>query len=62
VRPREVAPVSTPLRWDEVNESLDPRDFTMDVVRGRIEEHGDLFEPVLHGKQSLSDALRTVRG
>jgi bifunctional non-homologous end joining protein LigD len=61
VRPREGAPVSTPLRWDEVNEKLDPRDFTMDVIRSRIEEHGDLFEPVLHGRQSLSAALREVR-
>jgi bifunctional non-homologous end joining protein LigD len=61
VRPREGAPVSTPLRWNEVNDKLDPRDFTMDVVRARIEEHGDLFEPVLHGRQSLGAALRAVR-
>jgi bifunctional non-homologous end joining protein LigD len=61
VRPRPGAPVSTPLRWDEVNEKLDPREFTMDVVRSRIEEHGDLFEAVLHGRQSLSDALKRVR-
>jgi bifunctional non-homologous end joining protein LigD len=61
VRPREGAPVSTPLRWDEVNEKLEPRDFTMEVIRSRIEEHGDLFEPVLHGRQSLSAALREVR-
>jgi bifunctional non-homologous end joining protein LigD len=61
VRPRAGAPVSTPLRWDEVNEKLDPRDFTMDVIRRRIEEHGDLFEPVLHGRQSLSAALKEVR-
>jgi bifunctional non-homologous end joining protein LigD len=61
VRPRPGAPVSTPLRWDEVKEGLDPRQFTMDVVRSRIEEHGDLFEPVLHGRQSLTDALKRVR-
>jgi bifunctional non-homologous end joining protein LigD len=61
VRPREGAPVSTPLRWDEVNEKLDPRDFTMDVIRSRIEEHGDLFAPVLHGRQSLNAALKEVR-
>ncbi len=61
VRPREGAPVSTPLRWDEVKETLDPRAFTMDVVRSRIEEHGDLFEPVLRGRQSLGAALRTIR-
>src|SRR6266487_4851165 len=61
VRPKEGAPVSTPLRWDEVNEDLDPGSFTMDVVRKRIEEHGDLFEGVLKTKQSLGKALRTLR-
>jgi bifunctional non-homologous end joining protein LigD len=60
-RPREGAPVSTPLRWDELSEKLDPRQFTMDVVRSRIAEHGDLFEPVLRGRQSLSQALKSVR-
>ena len=61
VRPREGAPVSTPLRWDEVKAGLDPREFTMDVVRERLEQHGDLFEPMLHGRQSLSAALKTVK-
>ena len=32
VRPKAGAPVSTPLRWDEVNETLDPAAFTMDAV------------------------------
>ena len=37
VRPKAGAPVSTPLRWDEVDESLDPREFTMEVVRRRVD-------------------------
>ncbi len=61
VRPREGAPVSTPLRWDEVNEKLDPLDFTPDAVLARIEKQGDLFEPVLHGKQSIGKALDKLR-
>ena len=61
VRPKEGAPVSTPLRWNEVDESLDPGAFTMDVVRKRIEEHGDLFAGVLNTKQSLGTALRKLR-
>jgi bifunctional non-homologous end joining protein LigD len=61
VRPKEGAPVSTPLRWDEVNESLDPSAFTMDVVRKRVEEHGDLFANVLKSKQSLGAALRSLQ-
>ncbi len=61
VRPKEGAPVSTPLRWDEVNESLDPAAFTMDVVLDRVSRHGDLFEGVLTEKQSLAKALDSLR-
>jgi bifunctional non-homologous end joining protein LigD len=61
VRPREGAPVSTPLRWEEVTEELDPRHFTMEVVLGRIERDGDLYEPVLTKRQSIGAALRKLR-
>lgn len=61
VRPKEGAPVSTPLRWEEVNEKLDPAAFTMDVVRERIARDGDLYEGVLTTKQSLGEALRRIR-
>ncbi len=61
VRPRAGAPVSTPLRWDEVDESLDPAAFTMDVVRQRVAEHGDLYEGVLKTRQSLGAALRALQ-
>jgi bifunctional non-homologous end joining protein LigD len=60
VRPRAGAPVSTPLRWDEVTTDLDPRDFTMEVVLGRVEREGDLFAPVLKGRQSLGEALKKL--
>jgi bifunctional non-homologous end joining protein LigD len=61
VRPKPGAPVSTPLRWEELTEDIRPRDFTMAVALQRIEEHGDLFEPVLHGSQHLGPALKVVR-
>jgi DNA primase len=53
--------VSTPLRWEEVDEKLDPAAFTMDAVRARIAEHGDLYEGVLKTKQSLGAALRKLK-
>jgi bifunctional non-homologous end joining protein LigD len=61
VRPRAGAPVSTPLRWDEVKPGLDPAVFTMQAVLDRVAKHGDLFEPVLAGKQSLTAALKSLR-
>ncbi|MGZ4372875.1 MAG: non-homologous end-joining DNA ligase, partial [Gaiellaceae bacterium] len=61
VRPRPGAPVSTPLRWEEVDESLDPGQLTMEVVLERIHRHGDLFEGVLTTRQRLEPALRALR-
>ena len=60
VRPHPGAPVSTPLAWNELTEDVDPREFTMEVVLDRVGRTGDLFEPVLHGRQSLSRALASL--
>jgi bifunctional non-homologous end joining protein LigD len=62
VRPKPGAPVPTPLAWDELTEEIRPRDFSMQVALDRIEERGDMFEPVLHGKQMLGPALKSLRG
>jgi bifunctional non-homologous end joining protein LigD len=61
VRPRAGAPVSTPLRWEEIDESLDASAFTMDAVLERIGTHGDLFAGVLTTRQRLEPALRALR-
>jgi bifunctional non-homologous end joining protein LigD len=61
VRPKPGAPVSTPLRWEELGPKVRPRDFGMREALARVEKHGDLFEPVLQGGQALAPALRTLR-
>jgi bifunctional non-homologous end joining protein LigD len=62
VRPKPGAPVSTPLRWEELGEDVRPRDFGMREALERVERHGDLFEPVLQGGQALGPPLRRLRG
>ena len=61
VRPKPGAPVSTPLRWEELTEAVQPRDFSMAIALERVAAHGDLFEPVLHAKQALGPALKTLQ-
>jgi len=57
VRPLPGAPVSTPLRWDEVAEDLDPTALTIAAVLERVERHGDLASPLLHSRQRLEPAF-----
>jgi bifunctional non-homologous end joining protein LigD len=60
VRPRPGAPVSTPLRWEELTEGIEPRRFGMSEALARIERHGDLFAPVLSEPQALAPARRAL--
>ena len=62
VRPKPRAPVSTPLRWEELTEDIDPVELNIDTVPDRIREHGDLWEPLLRVKQRLEPALARVAG
>lgn len=55
VRPRTGAPVSAPLRWEELDR-IRPQDFNMATVWDRISRFGDLFAEVLEGGQVLDHA------
>jgi bifunctional non-homologous end joining protein LigD len=60
VRPLPNGPVSTPLRWEELDGALDPGQFTMGVVLDRVEHLGDLAEPLLRSRQRLGKAAKTA--
>jgi bifunctional non-homologous end joining protein LigD len=60
VRPKPGAPVSTPLRWDELTPDVRPRDFPMDVALERIDRHGDLFAAVREDPRPLSPAAKAL--
>lgn len=49
LRARPEHTVSTPVAWDEVEACRKPEDlvFRTDEVLARVDEHGDLFEPLL---------------
>jgi bifunctional non-homologous end joining protein LigD len=60
LRARERPTASTPVTWDEVELAADSGDgsplvFEAGAVLERIEQHGDLFAPVLELKQDLPE-------
>jgi bifunctional non-homologous end joining protein LigD len=61
VRPLAGAPVSVPLRWDEVNDELDIRSFTIETVPARMRDlKRDPLRAVLTTDPDLSLALERL--
>ena len=50
VRPRPLAPVSTPVTWTEIEKGVQIEDFRLDNVRQRIAKKGDLWKPLLQAR------------
>jgi bifunctional non-homologous end joining protein LigD len=55
------APVSTPLRWSEVQRGLTPAQFTLRNAPDRFARLGDLFSPVLALRQRLEPAIERLQ-
>ena len=47
-----------PLHWDEVNAKLKPTDFTIKNVRKRLDDVGDIWQPVLQKGIDLAAILK----
>lgn len=59
-RPRNLAPVSTPLQWKEVNSKLDPTKFTITNIFKRLDKVGDLWKPVIGKGIDLGKILSKI--
>ena len=59
-RPLPGAPVSCPLRWEEVTAKLDPARFTIKTAPARVAKLGDPLAPVLRGRIDLAAALQKL--
>jgi bifunctional non-homologous end joining protein LigD len=57
-RASEFAGVSTPLTWDEVEDGVSPRDFTIATFDERLKEVGDLWARLRKAKPADLGSLR----
>jgi len=62
VRPKKGAPVSAPLRWEELKPGLRILDFTIRTMPERLEKVGDLFEGILGKGIDMEKALDQLSG
>ncbi len=60
-RARPGAPVSTPLKWKEVEKPINPLAFNIETVFKRLDKIGDLFEPTLTDRQDISGFLEILK-
>ena len=60
-RPLPRAPVSCPLRWQEVTARLDPTRFTLDTMPARLQKIGDPVAPVLREAVDIAAALPRIQ-
>ncbi|RJQ37699.1 DNA ligase D [Candidatus Microgenomates bacterium] len=60
IRPKQGAPVSTPLSWEEVKKGLNPQNFTIKTVFQRLDKIGDIFKPVLGKGIDMEKILRRI--
>jgi len=60
-RPRPGAPVSTPLKWEEFQRPIDPKEYTIKTIFKRLDKFGDLFEKALADRQDISPFLETLK-
>jgi len=60
LRPKPGAPVSTPVFWEEVKPGLKIKDHNIYNIRARVEEIGDIFQPVLAKGIDLRKVLRQM--
>ena len=51
------ATVSTPLRWEELEEGVSPGDFTLDTVLPRMKDVGDLWAKTMREPNTLEGII-----
>jgi bifunctional non-homologous end joining protein LigD len=56
-RASDYAGVSTPLTWKEIDEGIDPRDYTIVTAPSRFREVGDLWARLRTGKPANLEAV-----
>lgn len=60
VRPKEGAPVSTPLNWEELEKDFSPSNFNIKNIFKRLEKVGDLWKATLGSGINMEKCIEQI--
>lgn len=60
VRPKDGAPVSTPLGWEELERKFSPEQFNIGTIFARLEKIGDIWKGMLAKKTDMRGSLKRL--
>jgi bifunctional non-homologous end joining protein LigD len=61
VRAKPEAPVSAPCTWDEIQNGIGPRSFTLRTMPARVQSLGDVWADMRRVKRSLRRAMERLQ-
>ena len=62
LRPKPGAPVSTPLKWDEVKVGINPKDYNIENTFRRLGQVGDILKGVLGKGIDIKKCIKRLEG
>jgi bifunctional non-homologous end joining protein LigD len=60
LRPRQGAPVSAPVHWDELKKGLTPDKFNLKNIRQRLKKEGDLWKDIFNQRVDMGKTLKLM--
>jgi bifunctional non-homologous end joining protein LigD len=60
LRPRQGAPVSAPVHWDELKKGLTPDKFNLKNIRQRLKREGDLWKDIFNQRVDMGKTLKLM--
>jgi bifunctional non-homologous end joining protein LigD len=60
IRPKPGAPVSTPLHWEELGQSIHPKDFNMKNIFSRLRVTGDLWKKIFEKNIDMEECIKRL--
>jgi bifunctional non-homologous end joining protein LigD len=60
IRPKPGAPVSAPLHWEELGQSIHPKDFNIKNIFSRLSRTGDIWKKIFEKNIDIEEVIKKL--